>query len=227
MHRRETSVAWPGYSSAKAMALSVCALSVAWHLPRRVKHYTVTGSPEPHQNGFPVVLAVTNVLAVAAAVTNVLAIAAAVTEPYRPRAITAAVHARGLAGALAPPPGRRGAKSKTCKSTTETQGPREGRRGPRGASRAPSEITDRDPLPDPPGRYRPDRRADPRLIRSIQKGDFRLIGLSFPDYQRTIPCGVDRGFRTANIQIHWHNLRHKFRPNANLRRLRAPPGPER
>ena len=115
------------------------------------------------------------------------------------------------------------------------------RRGPRGGSRAPSEITDRDPLPDPPGRYRPDRvstdpprarraragRADRALIRSIQKGDFRLIGLSFPEYQRTIPCGVDRGFRTANIQIHWHNLRHKFRPNANLRRLRAPPGPER
>ena len=105
MHRRETSVAWPGYSSAKAMALSVCALSVAWHLPRRVKHYTVTGSPEPHQNGFPVVLAVTNVLAVAAAVTNVLAIAAAVTEPYRPRAITGLLCTHAVSRAHSRPPG--------------------------------------------------------------------------------------------------------------------------
>ena len=181
MHRRETSVAWPGYSSAKAMALSVCALSVAWHLPRRVKHYTrqhytVTGSPEPHQHGFPVLLAVTNVLAIAAAVTNVLAIAAAVTEPYSAGYCTLLCTARG------PVAGHSTEAAKSCKSTT-TQG-RERVAAVRGGPPALPEITDRDPLPDPrddigltayptdpPRIVHPKRPPPAAPIRSIQKGD--------------------------------------------------------
>ena len=168
MHRRETSVAWPGYSSAKAMALSVCALSVAWHLPRRVKHYTVTGSPEPHQHGFPVLLAVT----------NVLAIAAAVTEPYSAGYCTLLHRARSR---------RAGDKLRQrplnrVRSTT-TQG-RERVAAVRGGPPALPEITDRDPLPDPrddigltayptdpPAIVHPKRPPPAAPIRSIQKGD--------------------------------------------------------
>ena len=186
MHRRETSVAWPGYSSAKAMALSVCALSVAWHLPRRVKHYTVTGSPEPHQNGVPVVLAVT----------NVLAIAAAVTEPYSAGLLRCWCRAtRGLVSRWR----HVHTGAKTCKSTT-TQGPRERQRvaAVRGGPPALPEITDRDPLPDPrddigltaylpiPTRTPPARPAPGDPLHPER----RLIGLSFPDYQRNpVRCG--------------------------------------
>ena len=139
MHRRETSVAWPGYSSAKAMALSVCALSVAWHLPRRVKHYTVTGSPEPHQNGFPVVLAVTNVLAIAAAVRNGTVSSAGYV---RLLLLSAPGPPRSVAGALDSRRGLKRVKAQPHKDLERVA-------AVRGGPPALPEITDRDPLPDP------------------------------------------------------------------------------